>query len=306
MIVRRNHNWFRMLFVWDGSVLQAILPQLGLMAALGLLAVWTHGRLLGERVPLNTAPFTLAGVALTIFLAFRNTASYERYCEARHLWGQVAISSRALVSQALNYASPDPAVFDRQAFVQGLIAFVYALKHQLRGTDPAADLRRLLGPDQANAVLRAEYRPVAILNEARRVLGEQQRQGKLRGTGLWMLDGQLNELGAMLGGCERIASTPIPYPYGVLLHRTVYIYCALLPFCLVSSIGGLTPVVSVFVSYTLIALEAIAGEIAEPFGTAPNSLALDAMTRSIERSLLELCGKEIPPAPRPDPRYRLS
>ena len=121
-----------------------------------------------------------------------------------------------------------------------------------------------------------------------------------------MFDAQLNELSAVVGGCERIASTPIPFAYGVLLHRTVYAYCFLLPFGLVDSIGMATPLISVFVSYTLIALEAIASDIAEPFGTQPNCLALDAMSRNIERSLLELCGAAVPSAHPVSGRYQLT
>ncbi|CAD6560019.1 hypothetical protein LMG28727_07025 [Paraburkholderia kirstenboschensis] len=79
MIVRPAPNWFRMLFVWHGSVLKAILPKLALMTLVSVLAMCTHGRIFGEKVPLNTTPFTLCGVALTIFLAFRNSASYDRY-----------------------------------------------------------------------------------------------------------------------------------------------------------------------------------------------------------------------------------
>jgi putative membrane protein len=33
--------------------------------------VLTQGRIFGEKIPLNTAPFTLFGLALAIFLAFR-------------------------------------------------------------------------------------------------------------------------------------------------------------------------------------------------------------------------------------------
>jgi len=109
-----------------------------------------------------------------------------------------------------------------------------------------------------------------------------------------MLDAQVSGLAEAVGGCERIASTPIPYPYAVLLHRTIYVYCFLLPFGLVHAIGAATPVISVFVAYTLFALEAIAQEIGDPFGEAPNSLALEAMCRTIERSVLDLCGEPLP------------
>src|SRR5258706_6768319 len=127
MIVRPQGHWLRLLFVWDGSVLQSIIPQLAAMLAVGCLALLTDGRIFGEKVPLNTTPFTLVGVALTIFLAFRNNASYERYCEARRIWGQLLICTRSLTSQVLNYVPADTAGFDRHAFVRRLIAFAYAL-----------------------------------------------------------------------------------------------------------------------------------------------------------------------------------
>lgn len=46
-----------------------------------------------------------------------------------------------------------------------------------------------------------------------------------------------------------------------------------------------TALICVFVACTLFALEAIAGEMSGPFGLAPNNLARDAITRTIERSL---------------------
>ncbi|VBE82497.1 bestrophin family protein [Burkholderia pseudomallei] len=302
MIVRPREHGFRMLFVWNGSVLKSILPQLALMSAVSIVALLTNGRILGEKVPLNPTPFTLAGLALAIFAAFRNNASYDHYWEARKLWGGVLSAARALTSQALGY----DALADGASFARATAGFVYALKHQLRGTDPTHDLRRRLPADWLDPVLAAQFRPVAILHALRGRLAGRHRDGALTDAQLWMLDAQLNELAAKLAGCERIASTPIPFPYHVLLHRTVYAYCVMLPFGLVDSIGIATPFVSVFVSYTLIALDAIAGEIAEPFGDGPNHLALDALTRQIERSLFELAGLPLPDEMRAGPNHRLS
>ncbi|SAL36666.1 Bestrophin, RFP-TM, chloride channel [Caballeronia udeis] len=306
MIVRPPHNWFRMLFVWYGSVLQSIIPQLALLTFVGVLAVIAHRYNFGPMIPLNTTPFTLCGVALTIFLAFRNNASYDRFWEARRPWGNILISARNLTSQALCYVPDDAPEFDRTEFVRGIIGFVYALKHQLRKTDPAPDLQRYVGAERARALQAKRYRPTALLNEVRHAVSKLQRCGAISDTQVWMFDNQLNELGTMVGGCERIASTPIPYPYGVLLHRTVYSYCLLLPFGLVDSIGIATPLISVFVSYTLIALEAIASDVSEPFGVAPNNLALDAMTRNIERTLLELCDEALPAETKPGRRYQVT
>jgi putative membrane protein len=305
MIIRPKQNWFRMLFVWNGSVLQSIIPQLVFMAIVSSLAVFTHGRVFGEKIPLNTAPFTLFGVALALFLGFRNNASYARFIEARHFWGNLLIAARTLTSQIRCYLPESVDEDERVRLAHTLIALVYALKHQLRRTDPMPDLCRLLGDERAEALREKCYKPVAILNDIRSALAAHNSRRPLDATS-WMFDAQINEMEKTVGGCERIASTPIPFAYSVLLHRTVYAYCVLLPFGLVDSTVFFTPLICVFIAYTLIALEAIANEVAEPFGLAPNALALDAMTRTIERSIREMCGLEVPEELAPVNLYRLT
>jgi putative membrane protein len=114
------------------------------------------------------------------------------------------------------------------------------------------------------------------------------------------LDRSLAGLNDAHGGCERIASTPLPFTYSVILHRTVYLYCLMLPFGLLDAIGVMTPIMVTFVAYTFFAIEALSDEIEEPFGTMPNDLALDAMAIGIESGLLELLGeRELPAVPRP-------
>jgi len=303
MIVRPQANWFRMLLVWNGSVLPTVVPQLILMLAISLVAMYGDAHLFSGHMHLDTAPFSLLGVSLAIFLAFRNNASFQRYLEARQLWGHVLISARVLTSQVLAYLPPGRV--DRSDFAHRLIAFVHLLRHQLRGSDPRLDLIRLLPPAQTDAVTQRVFRPVAMLNELRRTLYQATCGLPDGAQTLWMFDKQINQLADAVGGCERIASTPIPYPYGVLLHRTIYGYCFLLPFGLVHAIGNATPLISVLVAYTLFALEAIAQEIAEPFGMAPNSLALGAISRTIERSILELCEMPLPAEMTADSKFRL-
>ena len=295
-----------MLFVWHGSVLSTIVPQLLIILVISVLAVLADGHLLGAKIPLDTVPFPLVGVGLAIFLAFRNNAAYARYVEARQIWGRILIAARALTSQVINYLPEDGDGFERKLLVQRLIAFMYALTHQLRHTDPSEDLSRYLPKEEALALHGMHYIPVALLDRIRLMLS---RAGRKRGEGeplLWILDAQVSELAAAVGGCERIANTPIPLAYGVLVHRTVYLYCFMLPFGLVADLGMATPLVCVFVAYTLFALEAIAREIAEPFGTDPNCLALSAMARNIERSLLEQCGEALPEQIEPCGHYTIS
>ncbi|MDB5145984.1 MAG: hypothetical protein JWQ57_4, partial [Mucilaginibacter sp.] len=135
---------------------------------------------------------------------------------------------------------------------------------------------------------------IMILNEMGIWVQTLKTKGKIDSIIQVAFDKNLNKLSEIVGGCERIASTPIPYSYRVLLHRTVYLYCFMLPFGLVDSLGWLTPFIVVFIAYTFVAFEAIADEIEEPFGTEANDLALNAMCRMIESTLLEIAGQPLP------------
>src|ERR1700722_16924977 len=96
MIIRPKLHWFRMLFVWRGSVLPQLLPRLALILALSPPAFFTPPRLHDYPVRLGTPPFALVGIALAVFLGFRNSASYERWWEGRKLWGSLLIHGRPM------------------------------------------------------------------------------------------------------------------------------------------------------------------------------------------------------------------
>lgn len=284
MIVRVEKNWLKLLFVWEGSVIRRIIPQLLFMACVSGVALLTDGHVFGDKIPLNTVPFTLVGVALTIFMAFRNTASYDRYWEARKLWGHLLIAIRALASCVIAMRHANAQLAPRCAqIIADLLLLPSLLKSQLRG-DTVADTSYA-----GNA-----YKPTVLCHQIRIALYALNAEGLLTDMQLLACDGQIDEIFNVIGGCERIKSTPIPFVYSVLLHRTVYIYCLFLPFGLVDIISYATPFITVFLSYTLFALESIASELADPFACSPNSLPLDAMTRTIERTVLELDNKPMP------------
>jgi len=284
-----------MLFVRRGSLLLQILPQLLVIFAVSIGVVTFHGELLNRKITLTAVPFSLVGVALAIFLGFRNSASYDRYWEARKLWGKLLTDGRNAARQYVSFTREDP-----RAFVQGLIAFVHATRHQLRNTDPWPDLRRLLPPELLPRLAERRTPALQILMWLAERLRDDREAGRIDPILAAELDRSLGGLNDALGGCERIAYTPLPFTYSVILHRTVYIYCLMLPFGLLDAIGVMTPLMVTFVAYTFFAIEALSDEIEEPFGTMPNDLALNAMAINIEAELLEMLGeRDLPPKPQP-------
>jgi putative membrane protein len=265
-----------MLFVCSGLVPKAFVLQLLVILAISVVAVCTHGHIL------DAVPFALVGVSLAVFLVFRNNAAYARYVEARQIWGRILIAERALTSQVIDHLPADGDGFERKLFVQRLIAFVYALRHQLRKADPSADLARYLSPEECKELSGMQYIPTALLDRLRLMLARAARKRSDSEPLLRLLDRQVSELAAAVRGCERISTMPMPFADGALLHRIVHLYCFVLPFGLAADLGMATPLVCVLVACMLFALEAVAQQIAEPFCTDSNCLALSALIRNIE------------------------
>lgn len=304
MIVRPNQHWFLSLFNWRGSVLPNILSRLALNLLVSVSAVILLPYYDSLGIHLTTAPFSLVGIAIAIFLGFRTNTSYARFNEARCLWGMLLITTRSISRQVQSILN-DKA--DSLLAAQFLMAFSWSLKHQLRGTNAQTDLERLLPEPYLSEVLSSPLRTNRILLLLGEWLGQKYRAGQLSDIVWADIDKNLNEMAHIQGACERIANTPIPYAYGLILRRTVYLFCTILPFALVDDLRYLTPLISVFISYTFLSLEYVAEEIEEPFGTAPNDLALDAICTTIEINQLEM--NDIQPLPssmQPDPNYRLS
>ncbi|WP_416424835.1 bestrophin family protein [Pseudomonas sp. App30] len=294
MIIRpHNPSALTLLFSLKGSIIPAIWRKVLFTVLISSAVVAIHGTLFHFKVVLTATPFTLWGLTLAIFLGFRNTVAYQRFWEARTLWGELLIVSRNLTRQTLSLL-PNLAAEQREQLGHSLVAFAYVLKHFLRREAVAPQTLERLDEHARHLVLGHQNPPSALLG----LLGKRyQDAARQAGAGEQVqmgIDQQLTRLSYVLGGCERIKNTPIPYPYILLLHRTVHIYCFLLPFCLIDSIGWFTPVAVCILAYTFFGLDALGDQIADPFDLQPNDLPLNAMCRHIEIAVQELL--EVPAA----------
>ncbi len=181
-------------------------------------------------------------------------------------------------------------------FLDMLVAFTYAMRDQLRG-DIFARSAELLPPGLAAEVDRARYKPFIILRAMGEWVSARYKEGAFGEITMSAIDRNLVELSNILGGCERIAATPVPFSYSVMIHRVVYFYCALLPFGLVDSIEWMTPAVTLVMAYSFIALDSLAAELEMPFGRNENGLALDAIALNIELSIREMSGEPLEKKP---------
>ena len=318
MIVRERPNALRLFLIMRGSILPSIWKSLAVTTLLAIAVTVIDKTLGGIKPTLSPIPFTLMGLPLAIFLGFRNNAAYDRYWEGRKQWGELVLRSRSLARQCLSLldsarpliadtaaAATDPADA-RTRMVRRAIAYAHALRHRLRSSDPGADVAPWLPADEWERIRTLPNLPHALMLEMGADLALCLRERRLDPMLAPLLDASFSSMTGVAAACERIRGTPIPFSYTLLLHRTAYMYCFLLPFGLVDTIGYLTPLVTALVAYTFFGLDALGDELEEPFGTSDNDLPLEALCRTIEIDLRTALGeRDLPPQLLPV-NYRLS
>ena len=298
MIVRDRPSGIRLFFLVRGSILPRIRTTL-LVNILSALAVTVaHGNLFDVKITLTTIPFTLMGLPLAIFLGFRNSAAYDRYWEGRKLWGELVLRCRSLTRQCQSFIQPAAlsgqdaeAEAARRRIIYRAIGFAHALRLQLRERTDFSELQRWVPESEWPGLLQASSKSDALMLAMGKELGQCQRQGWIEPCLAATIDNTFSAMTGAAASCERIKGTPVPFSYTLLLHRTAYLYCFLLPFGLVDMIGFMTPFVVAIVAYTFFGLDALGDEIEEPFGLEPNDLPLDTLCRAIEVNLLESLGE---------------
>ena len=288
MIVRQQPTLRDILFAINGSILPQIARRLMLIALVSVVAVYAAAHHPGIFARISAVPFTLIGIALSVFMSFRNNACYARWWEGRQLWGELIIACRSLARET---ATLDEA--DRRRFLRGLCGFTAGLAARLRRVDEAGAIARWhdidaasAGPNPTDAVLRALGKDCLELMRDRRI----------DPIHYSVLETQLTRLCNVQGGCERILYTPVPFAYSLLLHRTALVFCVILPFALAGSLGWWTLLPVLIVAYTFFGLDALGHQLEDPFTLKPNSLPLYAMQRIVERDMLAALGETtLPP-----------
>jgi len=270
--------------------LRTLRPLVAALAVCGVWAsgvVWFHMERAG--VAISDKAHGLVGLALGLLLVIRTNASYERYWEGRRHWGTIVNESRNLGRSAAVFLAADPAL--AQTVLRWTMAFPRATLHFLRGAKSLGPASAGLPPESVQEVLAAPCPPLAVAGKITGAVAEARDRGVISDVVLVPIDHHVASLVDVMGACERILKTPLPFPYVIHLRRSVVIYCLTLPFALVATYGWLTPIVCLVIAFFLLGIEDIAMEIENPFDDDPNDLPLEPICAGIERDLQAIADK---------------
>lgn len=229
---------------------------------------------------------TLIGTCISLLLAFRTNQSYDRWWEARIIWGGIVNDSRSLIRQLQMFLPHGP---DREAllhsFVQRQCAWCFVLGDSLRGVEVSGRLSQYLPPANVRHLLTFDNKPNALLLSHGLAIRHLYEMGQLTDYQLVHLSATLNSLTDSMGRCERIKSTVFPRTYTFYMQVFIYLFAAILPFCFDSNLEFLdVPLVTLIASAFLL-IEKSAIQLQDPFENKPTDTPVTTIARTIEINL---------------------
>lgn len=282
MLQYRPTNWLRLLLASQGSFSPGVTRRVLVFGLVGC-GVYLADRT-GHRVRLPFALYEVAGAVLALVLAFRTNTGYSRFWEGRSLWGSIVNNTRNLARIVKTYARSEPAVAHEVAV--WCVMFAHASRLSLRSEPVFPDALRLLPESSARALAHTKHPALCAASELSSRIALLLEKGALEPRIAQIAEERVTNLIDCLGGSEKILKTPTPFSLVVLMERFIAVFLATLPFSLVGRIGVFTPLLTMAIAYPLLMIDAVGGELDEPFGHNPNDLPLTRICATIERNLL--------------------
>lgn len=238
---------------------------------------------------------SMIGIVLSILMGFRISSAYDRWWEARKIWGDVVNSSRSLARQLITFTHQSS--LDKhhlESLIYRHIAFVYAMGYSLRRQPYNAIIKPFLPEDEYDQVINKSNLPNLLLLHHLFAVKQLEKDGNLTNFEMLKVEDTVSRLTASLGAAERIKNTPFPLPYSYFTSILVHLFALMVPFGMVELAVMAIPV-SIAVIFIFLAIEQIAIEIQDPFANRENDIPVNAISKMIEIDLKEMLGDLVLP-----------
>jgi ion channel-forming bestrophin family protein len=247
-------------------------------------------------------PFQLPailGTAISLILAFNINQSYDRWWEARKVWGAIVNDSRSFVMQLLQFVEPsesNSATLTKMAHRQ--IVWCYSLGQSLRGQTPiTAEQEALLSTEDLAFADRQTNKPLGLLTLHSLDLKALYQAKALNAFQQVQLDSTITRLCDSMGKAERINSTVFPITYRIFIHFFIYLFLVILSLALVETVGIFEILILPLVASTFFLIEKTARHMQDPFRNKPTDTSVTAIARTIEINIRQVLQEPHVPKP---------
>lgn len=244
-----------------------------------------------------TIPFPIVaflGTAISLLLSFKLSQSYDRWWEARKIWGAIVNDSRSFVVQIKNFsddAAPD--IVRRMGFRQ--MGWCYVLGNDLRRLESLEIAKEFISKEEMKVLETSKNRALTLLDFHNKDLLELHKSKIVNDFQQMQIDSTIVRLCASMGKAERIKNTFFPKTYRMTLHFFIYIFLISLSLSLTDLHNIVEIPFMMVISLPFFMLEKIALTIQDPFENKPADTPVTSIARTIEINLRQLLDeKEIP------------
>lgn len=253
---------------------------------------------------------SVLGTIISLLLAFRSNQAYDRWWEARIVWGAIVNDSRTFARQILSLMEDplDPDRIDgfKKRMIKRQIAWCYALGKGLRRDDPMPMISKFVSEEELEYLKDFDNKHVGLVQLHARDLNNALKQGWVNPYQQVELDQTLTRLCDHMGKSERIKNTVFPSTYSLYIHLALHFFILLLPFGLVQLFGFLMVPVLVVITACFFLIEKMAIHLQDPFENKPTDTPVLSISRNIERDLKQMMrDKHVPQAFQPEKFYIL-
>jgi len=260
-----------------------------------LIGIWHH-ELDINHITIPLAIPSILGTIISLLLAFRSNQAYDRWWEARIVWGAIVNDSRTLLRQLQSFVKDPDFSIEVNSFIERFgnrqIAWVYSLGKSLRDQDPIQGNEDLVSKEEQAWLRRHANVPNALLSLHGRDIRVALQSGWINKYQQIELDKTLTSLCDSMGKCERIKNTVFPTTYSLYIHFALYLFILLLPFGMTQSLGFIQVPLVVAISSTFLLIEKMAIYLQDPFENKPTDTPVTAIAQTIERDLRQMMDVE--------------
>jgi ion channel-forming bestrophin family protein len=234
----------------------------------------------------------ILGTVISLLLGFRSNQAYDRWWEARVIWGAIVNDSRTLARQVLTFVDNDYNSIEvqqfRQRFIRRQMAWSFTLARSLRKEKPLTGMKAYLVEDEIKTIGAYSNVPAAVLELHGRDIKYALDMGWINTFQQVELDRTLTRLCDHMGKCERIKNTVFPATYSLYIHFAMNLFIMMLPFSLIEYFGFLEIPVVIAIAASFMLIEKMAIHLQDPFENKPTDTPMTAISRNIEKDLKQM------------------
>jgi putative membrane protein len=269
-----------------------IKKEVAMVAVYAILIAIIYNNFHFTRISIPIAVPTILGTVISLLLAFKSNQAYDRWWEARIIWGAIVNDTRTLTRQLLTFIDTPYGEAEQKAFCERVakrqIAWCYSLSRHLRKQDPLQDLDRLISAGDIKHIKKYDNIPLALLELQGADLRSAFKLGWINEFQQIQIDETLVRFSNSMGGCERIKNTVFPATYSVYIHFSVLLFILLLPFGLIEFFGVVEVPLVIAIASSFFLIENMAIHLQDPFENKPTDTPTTTISRTIERDIKQM------------------